>query len=116
MWLFSGAPEDPEKNTVMEKLGAEALYSAVKRLMNAIRTIAEEVQQDAVHQMIQIAMPWTSCWMSELKLANGKPLVRIPKENAHVIDLEWTEEEQAHLLTLVERYTSQGAYGAWRVH
>jgi len=25
MWLFSGAPEDPEDNTVIEKHGAEAL-------------------------------------------------------------------------------------------
>jgi hypothetical protein len=38
MWLFSGAPEDPEDDTVMEKRGAEALYSAVKSLMNTIRT------------------------------------------------------------------------------
>jgi len=36
MWLFSGAPEDPEDDTVMEKHGAEALYSAVKSLMHAI--------------------------------------------------------------------------------
>ena len=36
--------------------------------------------------------------------------------NAHLVDLEWTEEEQAKLKTLVERYTSQGASGAWRVH
>jgi hypothetical protein len=27
-----------------------------------------------------------------------------------------TEEEQAHLKTPAERYTSQGASGAWRVH
>jgi hypothetical protein len=38
MWLFSAAPEDPEDDTVMEKHGAEALYSAVKSLMNTIRT------------------------------------------------------------------------------
>jgi hypothetical protein len=29
MWLFSGAPEDPEDDTVIEKHGGEALYSAV---------------------------------------------------------------------------------------
>jgi len=28
----------------------------------------------------------------------------------------WTEEYQSHLTTLVERYTSQGACAAWRVH
>jgi hypothetical protein len=116
MWLFSGAPEDPEDDTVMEKHGAETLYSAVKSLMHAIRTKDEEAQQDAAHRMIQIAKPWTIRRWSESKLANGKPLVRIPKENAHLVDLEWTEEEQAHLKTLVERYTSRGASGAWRVH
>jgi len=38
MWLFSGAPEDPEDDTKMEKHGAEALDSAVKSLMHAIRS------------------------------------------------------------------------------
>jgi len=116
MWLFSGAPDDPEDETVKEKHGADALYSAVKSLMHAIRTEDEEAQQDAAHRMIQIAKPWTIRRWSESKLANGKPLVRIPKENAHLIDLEWTEDEQAKLKTLVERYTSRGASGAWRVH
>ena len=100
----------------MEKHGAEALYSAVKSLMHAIRTKDEDVPQDVAHRMIQIAKPWIVRWWSELKLANGKPLVRIPKENAHLIDLKWTEEEQVHLKTLVERYTSWGASEAWRVH
>jgi len=59
MWLFSGAPEDPEDETVMEKHGADALYSAVKSLMHAIRTEVQEAQQDAAHWMIQIAKPWT---------------------------------------------------------
>jgi len=53
---------------------------------------------------------------SESKLANGKPLVRIPKEIAHLVDLQWTEDEQAKLKTLVERFTSRGTSGAWRVH
>ena len=87
----------------MEKHAAEALYSAVKSLVHAIRTKEEDAQQDAVHQMTQIAKPRTIwCW-SELKFANGKPLVRIQKQKAHLIDLEWTEEEQAHLKPLVER-------------
>jgi len=112
MWLFSGAPDDPEDDTVMEKHRAEALYSAVKGLMHAIWTENEEAQQDAAHQMIQIAKPWMiSRWLGS-KLANGNPLVRIPKENAHQIDLEWTEDEQAKLKTLVERYTLRGASGA----
>ena len=40
----------------------------------------------------------------------------IPKENAHLIDLEWTEDEQAKLKAPVKRYTSCGASGEWRVH
>jgi len=57
MWLFSGAPENPEDETVMEKHGADVLYSAVKSLMHAIRNEDQEAQQDAAHQMIQIAKP-----------------------------------------------------------
>jgi len=116
MWLFSGAPEDSEDHTVMEKHGAEVLYSAVKSLMHAIRTKDEESQQDAAHQMNWIGKPWTIRRWSESKLGNGKLLVRIPKENVHLIELVWTEEEQAHIKTLVERYTSRGTAGAWRVY
>jgi hypothetical protein len=36
MWLFSGEPEDPEDETVMEMHGADALYSAVMSLMHVI--------------------------------------------------------------------------------
>jgi len=57
MWLFSGAPEDPEDDAVMEKQGADALYSAGKRLMHAILTEDKETKQDAAHRMIQIAKP-----------------------------------------------------------
>jgi len=116
MWLFSGAPEDPEDETVMEMHGADALYSAVKSLMHAIRTEDQDTEQDAAHRMIQIAKPWTIRRWSESNLANRKPLVRIPKKNAHLVDLEWTEDEQAKLKTLGERYTSGGASGVWRVH
>jgi len=116
MWLFSGAPEDPEDETVMEMHSADALYSAVKSLMDAIWTEDQDTQQDAAHRMIQIAKPWTIRRWSEMKLANGKPLVWIPMENAHLVDLEWTEDEQAKLKTLVVRYTSRGASGVWMVH
>jgi hypothetical protein len=84
--------------------------------MHAVWTEDQDAPQDAAHQMIQIAKPWTIRRWSESKLANGKPLGQIQKENAHLVDLEWTEEEQAELKTLVERYTSRGASGAWRVH
>jgi hypothetical protein len=116
MWLFSDAPEDPADENVMKMLGADALYSAVKCLMHAIRTEDQDAQQDAAHRMIQIGRPLTIRRWSESKLANGKPLVQIPKQNAHVVDLEWTQDEPAKLQTLVEPYTSRGASGAWRVH
>jgi hypothetical protein len=116
MWLFSGAPEDPEDKTVMEIHGADALFSAVKSMMHPIPTEDEEAQQDVAHLMIQIAKHWTIRRWSESKLANRTPLDQIPKENAHLVDLEWTEDEQAKLKTLVERHTSRGASGGWRVH
>ena len=116
MWLFSGAPEDPEDETVMEMYGGDELYSAVKSLMHAIRTEDQDAQQDVAHWKIQIAKPCTIRRWSESNLTNGKPLVPLPKENAHLVDLEWTEDEQAKLKTLVERYTSWVASGACRVH
>ena len=100
----------------MEKHGGEALYSAVKSVMHAIRTENEEAQQDVAAWMIQIVQPWTMRRWSELHLANGKPIILIPKANSHLIDLEGMEDEQPKLNTLVERYTSRGASGAWRVH
>jgi len=115
MWLFSGVPEDPEDDTVMEQHCADALYSAVKCLMHVIRTDDEEAQQDVPHRMIHIAKPWTIRRWSESKLAKGKLLVQIPKENEHLVDLEWTEDKQAKLKALVERYTSHGSSGAWSV-
>jgi len=105
MWLFSGAPDDPEDETVKEKHGADTLYSAVKGFMHAIRTQDEEAQQDAAHRMIQIAKPWMIRRWSESKLANGKRLVRIPKANTHLTDFAWIEDEDAKLKALVERYT-----------
>jgi hypothetical protein len=36
--LISGTHDNPEKETVMENLGADALYCAAKTLMHAIRT------------------------------------------------------------------------------
>jgi len=59
MWLFSSAPEEPEDETLTETHGTEALYSAVKSLMHAIRTKDQDAQQNTAHRMIQIAKPWT---------------------------------------------------------
>ena len=41
---------------------------------------------------------------------------RYQKRKAHLIDHEWTEEEQAQLTTQVEKYTLRGASAAWSVH
>jgi DNA/RNA endonuclease YhcR with UshA esterase domain len=116
MWLFSCTPEDPENDTVMEKHSTEALYLTVKSLMHAIWTQDEPDQQDAAHQMIQIGKRWMIRRWLEFNLANVKPHVWITKENAHLVDFEWTEADQAKLKTLVERYTSWGTLEAWRVH
>jgi hypothetical protein len=115
MWLLSDAPDDSEDDTVMEKYAAAALYSTLKSLMDAFWTKTKEAQQDGAYWMMQIAKPWSISRRLELKLANGKPLVHILKENSHLIHLEWNEDEQAKLKSLVERYTSQGASVAWRV-
>jgi hypothetical protein len=66
--------------------------------------------------MVRIANPRTTRRQSEWKLATVKPPVQIPKGNVHRVDLKWTEDEQAKLQTLVERFTPQGASGACRVH
>jgi len=100
----------------MEKQSATGLYSAVKSVMHAIRTEHNNAQPDAAHQMIQITMPWTSRRCSELELVYGKPLVRTLKENAHLADLELTEDKQAKLSTLGERYTSWGASRVWWIY
>jgi hypothetical protein len=116
VWLLSDTPENPADDTVLEKHGAEELYSAEKSLIHAIRTEHEEAQQGVTLRMIQIAMPWSFRRWLESKLAKGQPLVQIPQEYAHRIDLEWTEIAQEDLKTLGERYTSRGASEAWRVH
>jgi len=116
MLLFSDTTEDAQHRTVMEEHSTEALYSTLKSLIHAIRTEDQDAQQDAAHRMIQIAKPWTKRRYSESKSTHGKPLVRIPKKNAHLVDLEWTEEEQAKLKSLVKRYTLEDASGAWRAH
>jgi len=116
MWLLSGAPEDPENETVMEMHSADALYSTVKCLMHGIWTEDQDAQQDAAHRMIKTAKPWTIRRCSESKLADGKQLVQIRKKYAHLVDLKSNENEQATLKTLLDRYTSQGASGAWRIY
>jgi hypothetical protein len=86
-------PDDPEDDTVMEKHGGQALYSAVKSVMQAIRTENEESRQDVLHWVIQIGMPSMIRRWSESKLANRKSLILVETENSHLIDLERTEDE-----------------------
>jgi hypothetical protein len=79
MWLCSGATDNPEDNTVMEKHGAEALFSTVKSWMQDISTEDVDAQEDVAPQMIQIPIHGTTQRWSESKVENGKPLVLIPK-------------------------------------
>jgi hypothetical protein len=46
----------------MEKHCTDALYSAVRSLMHAIRTEDNDAQQDAAHVLIPIAKPWMIRW------------------------------------------------------
>jgi len=88
MQLFPGVPEDPEDDTVMEKIGAIARYPAMKSLVHAIWTENQDARQDAAHRMIQNAIPWTIRRCSESNNAYGKLLVWMPKDNAHLVDLK----------------------------
>jgi len=51
MWHSSGVPEDPKNDTLMAMHSAQALYSAVKGLMQAIRTEDQEMQKNVTHQI-----------------------------------------------------------------
>jgi len=93
MWLFPGASEDPEDQTVMEQYSTEELYFAAKTLMHAIWTEDKDSQQETAYRIIVIAKPWTISRWSESKLANGEQLVQLPMENALLVGLKLTEEE-----------------------
>jgi len=58
MRLFSGGPDDPEVDSLMEIHVAETLYSAVQCLMHVIWTKDKEAQQDVAHHMRQTAKRW----------------------------------------------------------
>jgi hypothetical protein len=116
IWLFSVTSEEHKDETLLEMHNSDALNSAVKGWMHAIRTEYQDTSQDAAHRIIQIAKPCKIRRWSESKLASGRPLVQITMENALLVDFEWTEEEQAELKTLVERYTSQDTSEVWMVH
>jgi len=115
MLQFSGVPVAPDDDTVKEKHGADAMYSAVNSSMRAIWNEDEEAQRDTSRWMIKIAIGCAIRRWPEWKLADGNPYVRIPEGNAYMVDLTSTEDDQAKLKALVERYTSRGSLGAWRV-
>jgi hypothetical protein len=53
-------------------------------------------------------------WL-ESKLMIEKQLVQIMKPNANLVDLEWSEQEQANYMTQAARYTIHDVEGASRV-
>jgi len=55
MWLYSDGPEDPEDDAVMEKHGADLLYSAVNSMMHAILITDDNTQTNVAHRSIWIA-------------------------------------------------------------
>lgn len=87
MWLFSGVPQHPEKDTLMEKHSTEALYSTVKGVVNAIQTEDEEFQQNAAQQMIQIAKDSIIRRWSESNLTNLYITIWILEKNSHLVGL-----------------------------
>jgi len=87
----------------------------VKSLMPAIWTEDCDTQPCLAHWIIHIPKPQLISGWPESNLADRKLLVQMSTENAHNVDLEGSEEEQAQLITLQPRYTSCGALGAWRV-
>ncbi|KAF8536335.1 hypothetical protein BDD12DRAFT_890450 [Trichophaea hybrida] len=116
IWLFSGPPIRPEDKTLMELHGADALQVAVRSWTQGIRSDDNEAQKAAAKQIIRIAKPWTLRRWSESKLANGEPLVKMPKAKEHIVNLTWTTAEQQNLQQHVNRYMSQGEGGVYWVH
>lgn len=79
-------PEDPEDNSVMEKHGAETLYSTEKSVMHAIHTADKDAEHVVAHWMIHPPKARMLKRQLQSKPANAKPLIPIPKGNVHFID------------------------------
>jgi len=54
MWLFSSVPEDSENDSLMETHGAEALYSTVNSVLQAIWAKDTDALQDGVLLIPQV--------------------------------------------------------------
>jgi len=94
MWLFSGAPIDPEDDAVRETNGAEAMYSTMKSPIHAIWSEDNVAWQDLAHWTIEIAKAWTVRRLLESKLMNGQQFCPNVQMNTHLSDLRWTEDEK----------------------
>ena len=79
----------------------EALHVAIRSLTQGIRSDDDKAPKAASEQIIRIAKPWTIRRWSESKLADGEPLVEMPKVNKHIVNLTWTMAEQQTLQQLV---------------
>jgi len=64
-------------------------------LLHTIQTEDEDAQMESANQMIYIANPCMIRRWSKSKLLDGKLLIQMPKDNAHLIDLEFTEDDNA---------------------
>jgi len=116
MWHSAGVSEHLNDNIMIEKYNAEVLNFALKRVMHAIQTQQNKAQQDVVHCMIHITKLWTIRKWSKSKTTIEKPSLWLWIDNADLIDLKQTEEDQAQWMTLGERYTLHGTAAAWRIH
>jgi len=102
MWLFSGAPEDPEDNSVMDKNHRDASCPSVKSTMDAVQTHDEATPQGAPWRMIPSTKPCLRARCIELKLANGTALAQIPSDKTFLTHLECTWDPRTKQMTLVE--------------
>ena len=119
-WLFT-IPEQLENPAAVDLHGPEALAKAVADVLYAVRKELPAAEQQAAAQaMIAVARPWTIRRWTESKLASGAPLIAIPAEIVHEVQLQWTAEEQGRLAAVVKRLLEQTLteeHGvAWRVH
>jgi len=97
--IFSDTTNDPENHTAIEQDGAVTLTSAAKYLIHAIWMDDNEHQQGATYWIIQIANLWMMWNRSKPNLANANHFIRLPKQNVHLIHLEWTVAGEVQLKT-----------------
>jgi hypothetical protein len=83
--------------------------------MNAMHTDNTDAEElEVYHMRKNELLSMISGWLDE-KFAHRKTLRWIRKAPGLLLYLWWTEDMQATLKACVDRYTSEGTYGAWRV-